>query len=353
MCYIVPTRMLRLLAQASSIVLLLGQSAIASPGVVFQTSVAPQPDEDLASPCRYEITLIDPSRTVRGVWVIFDRGRDMLRYYGDPDVQAFAQRHDLALMLPFHCAAKSAVMGGDINTDPSKGLGRVLFSALAQFAESSRHPELASTKVILLGFSGTGALVGRFPEYAPDRVLAAIASDPGHGDRFGVDTINLSTKAAAVPQLILVGSDDAVSGTERPYAYFRKYFEQGAPWTFVVQNGTPHCCIINAKSLVLEWLNAVVIQRTTRSTGSYGFITTQGSKATECPTPIPPANPIWCRGATDSWGGTNWLAKAAKVEGRPTPPQGMLPAGWLPSRHFARLWLSFVTESEHPVTSLP
>ena len=107
MCYIVPTRMLRLLAQASSIVLLLGQSAIASPGVVFQTSVAPQPDEDHASPCRYEITLIDPSRTVRGVWVIFDRGRDMLRYYGDPDVQAFAQRHDLSSRTARRIAASS------------------------------------------------------------------------------------------------------------------------------------------------------------------------------------------------------------------------------------------------------
>jgi hypothetical protein len=208
-------------------------------------------------------------------------------------------------------------------------------------------------KGILLGFSGTGALVGRFPEYAPDRVLAAIASDPGHGDTFGVDTINLSTKAAAVPQLILVGSDDAVSGTERPCAYFRKYFDQGAPWTFVVQNGTPHCCIINAQALVLAWLNAVVIQRATRSTGSYGFITTQESKATECPPPNPPANPIWCRGATDSWGGKNWLATAAKVERRPIPPQGMLPAGWLPSRQFARLWRSFVTMSQHPLTSRP
>jgi hypothetical protein len=73
----------------------------------------------------------------------------------------------------------------------------------------------------------------------------------------------------------------------------------------------------------------------------------------ECPTPNPPAVPIWCRGAKDSWGGTNWLATAAKVERSLTPPQGMLPAGWLPSRHFARLWLSFVTKSEHPVTSLP
>src|SRR5438093_11415368 len=126
--------MLRRLAQALSIVLSLDQSAIASPGVVFQTSVAPQPDEDFASPCRYEITLTDPSRTVRGVWVIFDRGRDMLRYYGDPYVQAFAERHDLALVLAFHCAAKSGT-DGDINVEPSKGLGRALFSAHAQFAE--------------------------------------------------------------------------------------------------------------------------------------------------------------------------------------------------------------------------
>jgi hypothetical protein len=56
------------------------------------------------------------------IWVIFDRGRDMLRYYGyygDPDVQAFAQRNDLALLMPFHCRAKSY---SDINVDPTKGL---------------------------------------------------------------------------------------------------------------------------------------------------------------------------------------------------------------------------------------
>jgi hypothetical protein len=343
----------RRLVHTSSIVWLLGQSAIAAPGVVYQTSVAPQSNEDVASPCRYEITLLDPSRTIRGVWVIFDRGRDMLRYYGDPDVQAFAQRHDLALMFPFHCAAKSAAMNGDMNVDPSNGLGRALFLALEQFAKSSRHPELASAKVVLLGFSGTGSLVARFPEYAPDRVLAVIAGDPGHFDPLGIDTITLSAKATAIPQLILAGSDDAVSGTERPYAYFRKYFDQGAPWTFIVQNGTPHCCIINAKALVLEWLNAVVFQHLTRNTGSYGFITTQKSKATECPPPIPPANPIWCRGATDSWGGSNWLVTSAKVEGRPTSPGGMMPAGWLPNRRFAQLWLPFVTDPQHPVTSIP
>jgi len=56
---------------------------------------------------------------------------------------------------------------------------------------------------------------------------------------------------------------------------------------------------------VLEWLDAVVIQHATRPTGSYRFIATKDSQAKECPPSIPPANPIWCRGASDSWGGSN------------------------------------------------
>jgi hypothetical protein len=146
------------------LVWLFAQLVTAAPGVVFQTSVEPQSDEDLAAACRYEITLADSSRTVKAVWVIFDRGRDMLRYYGDPDVQRLAQLHDWALLLPFHCAAKSYSAPderGDMNMDPAKGIGRALFAALTQLAQSSHHPELASSKLILLGFSGTGSLAGR------------------------------------------------------------------------------------------------------------------------------------------------------------------------------------------------
>ena len=332
--------------------LLSARPALHAQGVVFQTSVAPQADEDLASDCRYEITLTNSSRTVRGVWVIFDRGRDMLRYYGDPDVQAFAERHDLALLLAFHCGAKSPDAGGDMNVDPSKGIGRALFSALTQFAQSSRHAELASAKVILLGFSGAGSLAGRFPVYAPDRVLAVIAANPGHNP-LGVDTIDLSRKTAAVPQLILAGSADAITGTQRPYAYFRKYFDQGAPWTFVLQNETPHCCVINAKALVLQWLDAVVVQRVAPPSGQYGFIRTAPAKTEECPDPCRPGTPIWRRGAKDTWGGANWSVTDATVARRSTPPEGMTSAGWLPTGGFADTWVSFVERPGHPVTSLP
>jgi hypothetical protein len=79
------------------------QPANVAQDMVFQTSVVPHPDEDLAAPCRYEITLTSPSRRVQGVWVIFEPSRDMLLYYRDADVRTFARRHDLALLFPFHC----------------------------------------------------------------------------------------------------------------------------------------------------------------------------------------------------------------------------------------------------------
>jgi hypothetical protein len=334
-------------------VLPVAQSSVVTQGAVFETTVARLADEDVASDCRYEITLTNPRRSVRGVWVIFERSLDTLRYYKDADVRAFARRHDLALLFPFHCPSRSET-GGDMNVEPSKGLGRALFAALTQLAQSSSHPELASAKLILLGFSGTGSLVGRLAEFAPDRVLAVIPTDPGHFDPLGVDTISLSPKAAAIPHLILTGSADAVSGTQRPYAYFRKYFDQDAPWTFVVQNRSPHCCIMNAKALILEWLNAVVVRRVTRAaTGRYGFIETRPSETTDCPDQTPPVRSSWCRSTKDTWGGENWSVSSARIERRPTPPQGMMPAGWLPTEAFAKRWLSFVTKSEHPVTLPP
>src|SRR5207302_1019617 len=164
----------------------------------------------------------------------------------------------LALLFPFHCRAKAYE---DMDVDPSRGIGRALFAALSQLAQSSGHQELASARLILLGFSGAGALVARLPGYAPDRVIAAIPADAGHFNPLGIDTVTLSLEALAVPQLILTGSADHVSGTERPYEYFRKYFAKGAPWAFVIQNKTPHCCVINAKKLILLWTEAILEER--------------------------------------------------------------------------------------------
>ena len=327
-----------------------GDSKVEQP-ITFEASVAPEPGEDLAQACTYELTLISGSRPLRGVWTIFERSRETMAYYQDAEVRAFARRHDLALLFPRHCPSKSQT-GGDMNVNPMKGLGRSLFAALNDLARRSGHPELASARLILLGFSGTGSLVGRLAAFAPDRIMAVISGNPGHFEPFGVDTISLSPDAITIPHFILVGSADAVSGTERPYAYFRRHADRGAWWTFVVQNRVPHCCIMNAKALILTWLEAIV-QPPPTSGERYGFIHTRPATDTDCPGQPEPVRTSWCRAIKDAWGGSNWSVDRAKVERRPRPPQGMMPAGWLPSEAFARQWLSFVMEREHPVTLPP
>src|SRR5204862_6839516 len=112
--------------------------------------------------------------------------------YGDPEVQAFASRNDLALLFPFHCRAKAYE---DMDVEPSKGIGRTLFAALSQLAQSSGHQELASAKLIVLGFSGTGSLVARLTGYARDRVIAAIPADASQLGPRAIDAVNLDSEA--------------------------------------------------------------------------------------------------------------------------------------------------------------
>jgi hypothetical protein len=176
-------------------------------------------------------------------------------------------------------------------------------------------------------------------------ISAAIPADPSQFDPLGMDTVTLSPNAQEIPQLILAGSTDHVSGTKRPYEYFRKYFDKGAPWAFVIQNKTPHCCIIKAKKLILLCVQAILEERqssngvlrsldTTRGWGA--FIATRESET------------------KDDWGSKTWEVRDAKIRhSRSGPPDGMTSAGWLPSHRVGKEWLSFVRQPRHSVTSLP
>lgn len=251
----------------------------------------------------------------------------------------------LALLLHDHCPGKASEDHGDMNMDPSKGLGRALFTALEQFANTTRHGELSTTDLIFLGFSGAGPLCARLVGSAPDRAIAAILSAPGHFEPLGIDTVNLDTQALAVPELIIAGGADNVTGTARPYLYFRKYRDLGAPWAFVVQNKSPHCCTANAKSLILHWLEVVIKQRGSSSSGALGTMN-QGNgwlayvKTRETDT-------------RDSFGLRTFEVIGAKIEeSKSIAPQGWIAAGWLPNHAIAKQWLLFVQQEQHPILPL-
>lgn len=215
----------------------------------------------------------------------------------------------------------------DMDVDPAKGIGRALFAGLDQFAISEARPELKSVPLIALGWSGAGSLVGRLAGFRPDRYLAGIAYAPGQYDPLGMNTIQLRGEAVLKPQLIIAGGADDHVGTERPYRYFRKYLDQGAPWTFAIQNRTPHCCLENAQELILNWLSDVLnLPPHGQPNGQYGYISVEPSQV------------------FDGWKNPVFNAISARLGDKACRPKGQeLCAGWLPSPAFAQHWLLFVT----------
>jgi dienelactone hydrolase len=312
----------------------------------YRTYVAPASIETMKSPCEYELTLHDASRPVKAVFVIIERGWQVGNLYFDPQVTAFAERHDLALLLARHCRAKTEQSDKteDMDIIPEHGIGRALLQSLNQFAEQSHHPELAGSKLILFSFSGGGSMVARMVAYAPDRILAAIEYAPGHYEPVGIDTVKLPEAALSVPQFIIANGADNICGTQRPYAYFGRYHDR-APLTFMVQNRVPHCCVMNVTPIVLLWLADVIAQRAPsadkpllpidREQAWQGFIRVEVSSVKD-----DWKVPVW--NAADAWIGSFGS----------TVPNGAQDAGWLPSKRFAEAWLAFEKAREHPITPL-
>jgi hypothetical protein len=151
-------------------------AGLSQPVADLTTQVEPKPNEEQLQPCQYSLAMPESVRSVGGIWVIFDRGLDFTVFYRNRQVRAFAASHNLAMILALHCRSKERE---DMIVDPSKGIGRSLFSALDQFAESASHPELKTAPLIFLGWSGAGSLVGRLAGFRPDRFQAGILYHPG------------------------------------------------------------------------------------------------------------------------------------------------------------------------------
>jgi len=119
-----------------------------------------------------------------------------------------------------------------------------------------------------------------------------------------------------------------------------------APWAFVVQNKTSHCCIINAKSLTLEWVGQMIDQRQPSAGKPLRKIRERGGRAgyiRTCPTEV-----------HNGWGLTTWDACDASIQRMGhAAPTAMIPSGWLPSQRIAAAWLAFIKAPTHPTDSLP
>ena len=314
----------------------------------FKATVEPLPGENFTGPCSFELSIPSPTKRVRAVWITYDRGFDISRYYSDAEVRVFAQKQAIALVLARQCPAKLPPTGeqGEMDMDMSRGVARSIFAALNDFSRQSNHPEISGAKLILMGFSGIGAMFGHFVRYAPDRVLAAILANPGQTEPYGMTNMNLDAAALAVPQFIITGGIDDRGGTQRPWDCFSRHWSRGAPWVYLVQNGLPHCCVINAKALILEWLDEMIKLREPASNAPLRAINVSGGWNGF----IRPCE----NGKRDTWGAPDWNVCAASIQPTRQPaPTGQVVGGWFPTHRLASDWLVFIREQKHPADSFP
>jgi hypothetical protein len=328
----------------------------------YRTLVTPEAGETLQGRCSYQLLLPVADHPVQSVFVIFERGWQLGNLYYDAAMVSFAAEHEMGLLLAQHCRSKERE---DMDVVPEHGIGRALFTALNQFASDSHHPELAQSALTFFSFSGGGSLVARMTGFAPGRTLAAIASAPGQYEPLGMDTIDLPKEALAVPQLIIANGADNVNGTARPYFYFQKYRKQGAPFTFVIQNRTPHCCVANVVPLMLSWLDAVIRERQPSSKGTPLRSINQKQEWTG-------RLEVEDSGVKDTWKTKSWNVSNVDAEpasekaedravpeilltntnDRDVPSDGELVTSWLPSKRFVGSWMEFEKAREHPITPL-
>jgi hypothetical protein len=239
----------------------------------------------------------------RAVWVIYDRGPESRELYDDQAVFEFAEKQRLGLLWARHCPGANS---DDIDTAPEHGLGRALLAALDAFAQVSRHGELTTSRMIVLGSNEAGVLAARMPESAPERVLGSVtvASD-------ALDSANLESVAVAVPQLV-------ISGTRGGFESFGRHFAEGAPWAFLPHRGSA----LEIKPLMFAWIEALL----------------------DATPPITAPRDGWQLFVKFSDAAV--AVEDAKIGNAGTKtPGGYVPAGWVPSKKVASEWRSLVRKS--------
>ena len=292
----------------------------------FETTVANLSGEDLAGPCNYYLYLANPSATLRGVLVIFDR-EDSRDLFLDSGVQAFAGAMNFGLLFPQQCDAASF---GDLQQNAFAGPGRALFTALDQLATQTSHAELTKSDVVLFGFSAAGVLSATMANYRPERVIGVIvycgASAPQQ-----LNAVVASQAALQIPFLVLSNDEDTSAGTTRDQMFFKQGWKKTAPWALAVQPGVAHCCAISTKPLILPWISAVVSLRLDNS-----------SELATVPLAMGVFNNYTCaaNGYRDVTGYENCSFTAASLIPAGSSIAGA--QGWLPDASTGAAWLQWV-----------
>ena len=207
-------------------------SALA-PGIRFDWAAPVGANYDRAE---FRLWRPDGTRPVRAVVVLVpgsdEDGRAQVE---DVHWQAFAAKHDLALVGCHFSDKPHPQMFIESYADAARGSGQALLDALAAFGAELGRPELASAPLLLWGMSAGGQFNYEFVAWRPDRVAGFIVNKGG----FYYSAL-LSPEARRVPGLLFVGGKDVETRQQAIRGLFAINRRGGALWALIEEPAAAH-----------------------------------------------------------------------------------------------------------------
>ena len=229
----------------------------------------------------------------------------------DPEWQAFAERHRLALLGCWFTDKPHDQSFIEEYVNVSRGSGQALIDGLNALAKRSEHPELASAPLLMWGMSAGGQFNYEFVAWKPERVLAFVVNKGGI-----YYSALLSQAARAVPGVLFVGGKDLEFRTNTINGLFAVNRRAGALWALAEEPAAAHV-VGRSRDVALIFFEEVLalrlpegasnLQRLAESSGFLGDL-------------------------------------KAKTFQKQTAAAPNYPTAWLPTSRVARAWQSMVTE---------
>jgi len=240
----IPMRTCRLVLVAISVFVGLALRARAE---TFDVEI-PHHRGDFYDKAAFELWLPESAPAVRGVAIVLDGiNVDGRHFAGRAQWQAFARDHSLALVA---CYFKSDDLSLRTYCEADHGGGQALLSALDVLGKASRHPELSTAPIMIMGFSAGGQFSYSFACFCPTRVIGFCSNKGG-------DYATPPTAAVReIPGLFIAGAKD----TDRRAVIMKVFSEnrsRGARWCMAIEPGRGHETA-NANALALPFFDAVL-----------------------------------------------------------------------------------------------
>lgn len=173
----------------------------------------------------------------------------------DPQWQAFAARHHLALLGCYFTDKPHEFMMAEEYMFAAAGSGDTLLHAIRQLALNSGQVALSDAPMLLWGMSAGGQFNYEMACWKPERIIGFVVNKGGF-----YYTAMSPVAARKVPALFFTGENDMTYRTTVVKGIYALNRRIGACWAWAQEAGIGHD-VGRSMEMALQWFDAVLAQR--------------------------------------------------------------------------------------------